>query len=243
MFAGQDIRLIDVAADHRPHGAFDCLHGEAGGREFAERMQRAVGENYGFAGPAFVKSLMQNVHWRERLNRFINSYCDAWSRNADLPPDGQIKRVMVRFAIAALAGELATKFGLTGWTRGAARAAAFELFVDWHDAHDGVRRTVIDEAVARTRGYVSENLDRFALLGVSSAEPLDGWRDNDWVYTTHECWCRIHENEDPIEMARLHKTSGILKTQQSNGLQFKMGRSVPGRPNVYAIRAEALKEV
>jgi len=114
MYAGQDIRLIDLAADARLHGAFDCLHGELNGRAFAERMQRAGRENYGVAGPAFVEKLMKGLdmreNFRENFLRVVDGLCRVWSAKVDLPPDGQVQRVMARFAIAALVGEMARVF-------------------------------------------------------------------------------------------------------------------------------------
>lgn len=240
MYAGQDIRLIDLAADARQHGAFDCLHGATDGRAFAEQMQRAVRENHAVAGPMFVMKLMESLNQHDKLQRVFDGFCHLWGNKADLPPDGQVQRVMGRFAIAALAGETATKFGLTGWPCGAAQSAAFELFQGWLDARDGATRAEINEAVERTQSYVLKNLERFAVVGTEIGEPLDGWRDQGWFYVTPECWRRIHQNGDAVEIARIHKAAGLLKTQKGDGLQFKMSRKVSGRPNVYAVRASAL---
>ncbi|MCV2891146.1 DUF927 domain-containing protein [Ruegeria aquimaris] len=240
MYAGQDIRLIDLVADARRYGAFDCLHGEPDGRAFAERMQRAGRETYGVAGPVFVEALMKNLDKRDTFTRLVDSFCREWGTKADLPPDGQIQRVMARFALSALAGETATKFGLTGWRVGTARSAAFELFMGWLDARDGSTRAEIDSAVERSKDYVSRNLERFQLLGGSAGEPLDGWRDEAWVYIQPECWKVIHGAKDPLEAARLHQASGLLRTQGASGLQFRMGREVQDRPRVYAVRASAL---
>jgi len=240
MYAGQDIRLIDLTADVRLHGAFDCLHGEPDGRAFAERMQRAGSENYGVAGPAFVEKLIKGLDMREGFLRVVDGLCRVWSANVDLPPDGQVQRVMARFAIAALAGEMATKFGLTGWAPGTAKSAAFELFRSWVDARDSATRAEIDEAVARTRDYVSKNLGRFSVLGTSAEASLDGWRDESWIYIDSECWRVIHKDDDAIDMARLHQAAGLLRTQKGKSLQFRMGREVAERPRVYAVRASAL---
>lgn len=240
MYAGQDIRLIDLAADVRKYGAFDCLHGEADGRSFAERMQRSSHEAYGVAGPAFVEMLMKKVDMRDSFLRVVDGLCRLWGTTLDLPPDGQVQRVMARFALAALAGETATKFGLTGWQAGAAKSAAFELFKSWLDARGSATRAEIDDAVERTRDYVSRNLERFLPLCASGGDPVDGWRDDSWVYIRPECWKTIHDAKDPMEAARLHQTTGLLRTQRGGGLQFRMGRDVPDRPRVYAVRASAM---
>lgn len=237
MYAGQDIRLIDLAADERLHGAFDCLHHEADARAFAKLMIRAGQENYGVAGPAFVERLIKNRTKLEDISRLVDGFCRLWGKKVDLPPDGQVQRVMERFAFAALAGETAATFDLTGWHRGTALSAAFELFRIWLDARDGATRAEIDKAVERTRAYISTNLERFAVVGARMGEPLDGWRDDGWIYITPDCWRGIHQGRDAVEMARIHKDAGHLKTQKGDGLQFRMGRDVPGRPRVYAVRA------
>lgn len=56
--AGQEVRLIDLDGGSRRFGAFDCLHGAASGRDFADSLQAAAAASYGLAGPAFVEWLM-----------------------------------------------------------------------------------------------------------------------------------------------------------------------------------------
>ncbi len=243
MHAGQDIRLIDLVADTRSHGAFDMLHGEIDGRAFAERLQRAVQANYGHAGPAFVRELMQIINKRVILLRHIDKFCRSCEEDADVPSDGQVQRVLARFGIAALAGELATKFGLTGWKPGAAQSAARELFIDWFEARGGSTQTEIKEAVGRTQRYVATNLAGFAKIGAQTSRPRDGWSDEGWVYILPECWKTIHGANDPVEAARLVRAAGLLRTQKGGGLQFKMGRELPDRPRVYAVRATAIEAV
>ena len=88
-----------------------------------------------------------------------------------------MQRVLKRFAIAALAGELATKFNLTGWEPGAAKAAARELFLEWFEAREGTTNQEIATAVQRTKSYVSKHLDRFQTIGTTDHDPVDGWRE------------------------------------------------------------------
>ena len=68
----------------------------------------------------------------------MDYFCNDVTKQADFSSgDGQVQRVLKRFAIAALAGELATKADLTGWPSGAARAAARGLFPEWTEAREG----------------------------------------------------------------------------------------------------------
>ena len=94
-------------------------------------------------------------------------------------------------------------------------------------------------AVRRSGPKVSVQSSNGKLL-VIRVDPLDGWRDQAWFYIRPECWKAIHDEGDPIEMARLHGEGGLLKTQGGTGLQFRMGRGISERPRVYAVRASAL---
>ena len=240
-FEGQEVRLINLEADCRAHGSFDALHGAPSAKDFVERVDHASQENYGHAGRRFVQIVMNNTNKINNWRNVIDNFCNDVTKKADLSSgDGQAQRVLKRFAIAALAGELATKMGITGWQPSAAKAAARELFLEWFEAREGTTNKEIATAVQRTKGYVSKHLDRFQTIGTTDHDSVDGWRDQGWLYIRPDRWRAIHGEEDPIEMARLHADGGFLKTQQGGSLQFKMGRNIPGRPRVYAIHASKL---
>jgi uncharacterized protein (DUF927 family) len=52
--------------------------------------------------------------------------------------EGQVLRVARRFALVAVAGELATYYGLTGWREGEAISAAGKCFAAWLEGFGGV---------------------------------------------------------------------------------------------------------
>ncbi|RBI69068.1 hypothetical protein DQW77_15770 [Roseovarius sp. TE539] len=244
MVAGQAVRLINLEADCRVHGAFDNLHGADGGSAFVERLDLASLENYGHSGPLFVEHVMGTREKKKNWRTFIDNFCRRVAKREDLSPsDGQARRVLKRFAIAALAGELATKARLTGWPAGAARAAAQELFRNWFLAEEGVTNAEIDMAVQRTRDYVAKHSAHFQTIGSEDNPPVDGWRDEHWVYIRTKCWQKIHAPNNPGEVARLHADGGFLKTQKSGGFQVRMGRQIEGRPWTYAVNAAKLREM
>ncbi len=236
--AGQETRLLDIAADSQRIGAFDTLHGIADGRLFAEQMQREVQLLHGTAGPKFVRKFMKNTSQNDALNGFVNRFCDQARKIVDLPTGGQVQRALRRFAVAALAGEMATKFQITGWAPGVAQNAAFEMFTAWFEERDGATRSEIKESVEKTRSYIMNNRSRFLEIKAGPTGDRDGWRDANWYYVLPEAWKTIHANT--VEAARLHHAAGLLRTQKGNSLQFKMGREVSGRPRVYAVRASEL---
>ncbi len=241
--AGQDIRLLDISADARRIGAFDCLHSASEGRIFSEQMQRAVQMNYGTAGPAFIKILMPQLAHRYRFQLFIDRFCEAAKIKFDLPDDGQVLRALRRFAVTALAGELASTFLVTGWARGIASAAILDVFGTWFEERESATRSDIDSAVTRTRDYIVKNVDRFAEIGTTGSVASSGWRDGSWFYILPGTWKTIHGDDENVDAARHHRDAGMLRTQKGSSLQYRMGRKVLDRPKVYAVSESILNPV
>ncbi|WP_219063459.1 DUF927 domain-containing protein [Pseudomonas sp. UMAB-08] len=122
--AGQEIRLLDIPA-RRAFGAWDNLHGMAGGREFSDAIQRASVTDYGHAGPEFVRQLLASGDVG-KLPEWLASI------GAKFPStNGQEGRAAERFALVSLAGELAIKFGILSIPAGTVQVAMLELFGVW----------------------------------------------------------------------------------------------------------------
>lgn len=139
--AGQELRLLDVPA-YRRHGAYDELHGLAiphdaaseegrkgAGRAFADLLRRTTAEHFGHLGPVFVAELVKQAQQPDSAAQLADAF--AAMRDAFPANSGQEARAAARFAVAALAGELASGAGLLPWPAGTARAALLELFGDW----------------------------------------------------------------------------------------------------------------
>jgi putative DNA primase/helicase len=125
--AGQSVRLLDVPAQ-RSFGAWDNLHQSGSGTAFSDAIKRAAATDYGHAGRAFLEKLTRDHE---------GSFSEALDTIKALPElqahgdEGQNKRAAARFAVLALAGELATDYGVTGWETGEAIRAAAVGFAAW----------------------------------------------------------------------------------------------------------------
>lgn len=122
--AGQEIRLLDIPA-RRAFGAWDNLHGMTGGREFSDAIQRASVTHYGHAGPQFIRKLLE-LGEQDDLPALLAQLCNQYPSTS-----GQESRAAERFALVAMAGELAISFGILPLPTGAARDAMLELFEVW----------------------------------------------------------------------------------------------------------------
>ena len=123
--AGQWVRIIDLPAKGA-FGLFDDLHSYSSGAQFADILMSTAADSYGYVGPAFVERLIEelpSLALGEKLAQTIATYVGALS--------AQQARAWRSFAIVALAGELASLWGILPWQTGTALCAATKLFQTW----------------------------------------------------------------------------------------------------------------
>ena len=149
--AGQSVRLLDVPAQ-RTHGAWDDLHQYETGTAFSDALKLEAATHYGHAGRAFLEKLTRDHE---------DSFSDALDAIKALPElaapggEGQAKRAAARFAVLALAGELATGYGITGWAEGEAIKAAGVGFAAWLSLRGGASQGNSE------RGQIAERITSF----------------------------------------------------------------------------------
>jgi len=126
--AGQSVRLLDVEVK-RKYGAWDELHGSKSPAAFSDSIRRAAASNHGVVGRAFVEKIATDKRDFAALLDDIKS--DPLFASTD--GEGQDRRAAARFALIAMAGEIATEYGLTGWDKGNAIKSASECFNVWKE--------------------------------------------------------------------------------------------------------------
>jgi len=134
--AGQELRLAEIPADAGAGlGVFENLHDYATGSEFAKALDRSARRHYGTAFHAFVAKLASNQEAVPELVREAQRKFEAHCLND--AAHGQARRVAGRLALVGAAGELATKWGITGWQPGEAMQAARTCFDAWLSRRGG----------------------------------------------------------------------------------------------------------
>jgi len=151
--AGQELRMIDLPADAGAGmGIFEELHGHANGGALSQHLTRTAETTFGTVGRAWLEHLTGNT---EGLVRTLRERMDA--TEAELVPvsaAGQVQRVGRRFALVAVAGEMATEAGLTGWTTGAATAAVRRCMNAWIEARPaGIGLAEDTQMLRQMRGW------------------------------------------------------------------------------------------
>ena len=158
--AGQEVRLLDVpAVVPGGFGCFDTLHDAPDGSAFAQRMRRAVVAQHGTAAPAFLRWLAAELaRETDFAGMVLAPRVQAWLR-ARMPKgaDGQVDRAARRLALVAIAGELATEAGITGWPPGEAERAAAVILADWLAERGGIGSREDHHLFAALRRFVLAN--------------------------------------------------------------------------------------
>jgi putative DNA primase/helicase len=156
--AGQAVRILDVRADGRAYGVFDNLCGFKDARALADGIKEAAATHYGVAGRAFLERLT-------REDRDLGEWLAVLKATPQFTgASEQEGRAGARFALIALAGELATDYGITGWPDGTALAAATEGFRLWK-ADRGKGQTEPRQILEAVTDYLDRHGDnRFSYL-------------------------------------------------------------------------------
>lgn len=159
--AGQQARFVDVPAIvSDTTGLFDTLHGleltEEYSKQFADGLNRSAATYYGTAGIAWLEYITRSV--RSKLVAYVDKLREDF-RQQYRPQDtgAQLDRVMERFTLCAVAGEVATAAGITGWQEGEAFKGVGSCFLDYVAERGTLRDMEGVNGVDHLRQYLSDN--------------------------------------------------------------------------------------
>ncbi|WP_241762800.1 DUF927 domain-containing protein [Aromatoleum aromaticum] len=240
--AGQAVRLLDLPAARR-FGCFDDLHGMATGTALSDAIKRAATQHHGRAGRAFLDRLTHDGRdFAALLERFK-------ALPAFNPPDteGQDKRAAGRFALLALAGELATEYGITGWPEGAATEAAGTGFRAWRAMRgrgNDERRQILDRLAGFLERHGDSRFSDWTADGVMVRDRAGWWKPDDAggrLYLFNADGLReALKGFDFKHALDLLEEAGVLPKANARGERAKAER-IGGRVvKLYEVRADSL---
>jgi putative DNA primase/helicase len=161
--AGQEIRLLEVPI-FGAYGSFDDLHSMKDARLFSDTLQKNTSLYYGVAGIAYLEKLVNdNQDLGELLEQALTNFVSAGMQ----PQEHRAARA---FSLVAVAGELATHYGITGWSEGEAFRAVFKCFEQWR-LHRGAGTTEDKDILKAIRDFIDSYEDaRFTPLSDKEAQ-------------------------------------------------------------------------
>ena len=242
--AGQAVRLLDIPAA-RKYGAFDDLQGKPSGSAFSDSLKLTAVTHHGHAGRSFLEKLTRDPRNFGGLMEQVKSLPGFSPKDGE----GQEKRAAGRFALVALAGELATEYGLTGWTEGAAVEAAELGFNAWRSLRgrgNDERRQIAEKLL----GFIERHGDsRFSDASNGHADDSRvinraGWYRNEdghraYLFTADG----MKEATQGFELKRaldVLQEVGVLIDPGTNGERARSLRLGERVVKVYIINAERL---
>jgi putative DNA primase/helicase len=143
--AGQLVRLLNIPAK-RKFGVFDELHHFPDGRTMADFFKTECARHYGHAGIKFVEYLIS-----QNATDFGKTLAELETQFVHKDP--QAARAATRFAVYAMAGELAIEAGILQWQQGAALNASKLMFAEWVGMH-GTGATEHKQILQNVHDYI-----------------------------------------------------------------------------------------
>ncbi len=242
--AGQAVRMLDILADRgKGFGVFSSAGSFPDAGKFADACKAEAKENYGTAGPEFVRRLFHfglkeaETLLRERVAAFVKAVVPKGS-------DGQVMRVAKLLGLIGAGGDLATELDITPWKKQRATAAAKWAFQRWLAQRGGGEAAEIRQAVETVRLFIEQyGESRFDPLDVTDFRPAisrAGWRrgtgsTQEWLIPPETWKSEVCQGLDPMVVARTLAERQMLK-RAADGFQSVV--KIDGAPRrVYIITA------
>ena len=156
---GAEVRLLNIDADAGAGmGLFENLHGAASPDIFAHELKNAGLRFYGVPFREFLQLLVQNT---ESIRKLILGAQNAIQEC--VPPDapGEVRRAAERFGVIGAAGELATKWGLTGWAKNEAIDVMKRVCGEWLQNRGTSGASDAETGVRQVRSFIQTHPSRF----------------------------------------------------------------------------------
>lgn len=152
---GQEIRLIDIDIDQSEYGLFDQIDFAEDGAKQSRLLVEHSNQSYGVAGMEWLKYL---THDKDQVISQAKQLLEQY--NLELVAEhqqGHIVRVANAFALIAVAGELATQAGITGWQTGTAINAVKTVFNAWVNDFEFVGDYQTKEYILHVKAFFEAN--------------------------------------------------------------------------------------
>jgi uncharacterized protein (DUF927 family) len=247
--AGQEVRVPDIPCPSE--GMFEEAHGLPSLGSLAEHLKAQARKHYGHAARAFLRGICEEWKRREALQGKLLEMERVWLASA-IPAgsDAQVRRVAGRFALVAVAGELAQRMGILPWPTDEASRAALVCFRAWLDRRGFTGASEVHRGIEAVLSFLERNGQaRFDEWGDRDAKiinragtrkraegPVDGWD----FFIIPSAWKEACVGFSSSSVAKVCADAGILEP----GTDGKLSRSVTiqghGKVRCYVIRAASV---
>lgn len=256
--AGAEIRLVNLVADAgQGMGIFECLHDAESADAFARQLKEASQRYYGAPIRHYLEQLTSE---REDLAPAFKAFqMDFVGRCIPENSCGEVSRVAGRFALLAFAGELATRFGITGWPEGQATEASERWLRSWLESRESSGSGDDEAAVRQVRMFIEKHgASRFQSMtprytsggdqvqeriieraGFRSEESDDGDKGV-YLFLAEVFRAEVCRGFNPNQVARALADRGYLECEKGKHLTVRRTLPEVGKTRVYAVKSSVL---
>ncbi|MGQ6014363.1 alkaline-shock protein [Serratia marcescens] len=249
--AGVGVRMVQIPSETGAYGAFELLHGFSGGKEFAEHLEQASKQYHGAPFRDWIRFLTGNL-------QDITSRAKTMKKDFErslLPADSgkQVGRIVDRFALLAVAGELATEAGITGWQPNDAYNGAKMCLEAWLKDRGHSANQEEADALEKVRRFITANqYTRFADWEDEKNRPANmvGYRRvirgsntteaTTTFYILPSGWKEICGTSDHKKTATLCREAGWITETSESRIQKQVRLPEVGPKFVYVLNHEVV---
>lgn len=247
--AGMEVRLLNIPVrlhydtddQAQCHGVFNELHGFATGAGLSDQLKAASNKYYGTAFPAFITRLVESLDREKLIGWIASQQRDFAKHHVSEHAGGQVRRAADKFALVGAAGELATRWGVTGWQKGEALRAADNVFQRWLRDRGGEgnleEKQIIDNVTLLIEKYGESRFTRWesedAKIDEHAPRSMEKWgyrkttsetdpllrtsTENFYYVFTEAFKAELCKGYDPVRVARLLRDRGALVCREEKG--------------------------
>ena len=152
-------------------------------------------------------------------------------------------RARKHLAGIAAGGELATKFGITGWKVGEATDAALAVFGLWLDGRGPHEDSFDADAVQRIRSFLAQAHDRIRDLDKPSTilDPV-AYAKGDHIFVPGKVWDCGYGDESRKRAAQALQRRGLLEFGDGRNIKARMPNGVTGNSRGYKLTRSILDD-
>ncbi|MBI0435420.1 DUF927 domain-containing protein [Roseomonas sp. KE0001] len=257
--AGAEVRLPSIPMPAT--GLWPKLHGQPSHEALMAHLHGALRRQHGTPIRAFLARLAEGrAAETGMLAQLAEAMRTRFTAQLDPEADAQVRDVARRFALLALAGELATEWSILPWPRGEATRACKALLAAWIARRGGSSASEEAQHLRAIRLFITENgAARFVALAqvesgnwyeISPERPVirrAGWRrrlpdGRDEYLIPPEIWREVcaEAGIDPNEAARTLLNAEMLEGGDGKNLTRRVRIPGIGLARCYCVRPEIL---
>lgn len=250
-YAGVEVRMIQIPSDSGKYGVFEDLHHFTSGKAIAEYLEHAVTRYHGTPFRDWLKYITNNLSdVSNTAKALLKEY------TTKLMPENagnQVGRAITRFALVAMAGEMSTRAGITGWKEGEAFISAKKCLSAWMKERGHTANQEDMTALEQVSDFISRHqFSRFAdwydeysrpasMMGFRRVEKdTSNGESSITFYVLPTAWKEICKGFDARKVVRLCVEKGWLETGKDGKPQTSIRLPEIGVKRVYIFNSEVL---